>query len=406
MILMSARLSKNMILSKSIYHNTKCKKNKNKELKNSFFYVKENTIKRQDYTRNENNTEMYKSILNEFKNEKKNIEKMRKEKRLKSLRKDIKLNMSMVLTFGASEGENFDKYIRELDQNDGQFGSKVYRAVYEVLKEIGLDTNIKMFLHRDETSLHFHIDFLAYSHKLNKSLKREFNPKFCSDIQTKIALKLQNYNYDINRGISKKSKVLEYLNEVGKSSIYDLTKEEKRELFEKRNIKNQTLQEYKQKQLKEVENLKNDISSKDGENKYLDFEISNKKEKIRKLENEDYQRVNQEIQNLEIRRKEIYQDIKNKENEELEKSKREIEYIKETKTILRELKQSSLTETKVKLFLKRNKHNYEDFEIDKLNDFIFEVFGKYIREEHKERKLEINPPQQQMRRDSSGCYSR
>ncbi|RBQ32422.1 hypothetical protein CRU92_01570 [Arcobacter sp. FW59] len=383
MILMSARLSKNMILSKSIYHNTKCKKNKNKELKNSFFYVKENTIKRQDYTRNENNTEMYKSILNEFKNEKKNIEKVRKEKRLKSLRKDIKLNMSMVLTFGASDGEDFDKYIRELDQNDGQFGSKVYRAVYEVLKEIGLDTNIKMFLHRDETSLHFHFDFLTYSHKLNKSLKREFNPKFCSDIQTKIALKLQNYNYDINRGISKKSKVLEYLNEVDKSSIYDLTKEEKRELFEKRNIKNQTLQEYKQKQLKEVENLKN----------------------IRKLENEDYQRVNQEIQNLEIRRKEIYQDIKNKENEELEKSKREIEYIKETKTILRELKQTSLTETKVRLFLKRNKQIYEDFDVEKLNDFIVEVFGKYVREENRERKLEINPQQQKVR-VSSGGYLR
>ncbi|MCT7633308.1 hypothetical protein [Aliarcobacter butzleri] len=401
MILMSARLSKNMILSKSIYHNTKCKKNKNKELNNSFFYVNENKIIRQDYARNENNTEMYKSVMKDIKNEKKNIEKVRKEKRLKSLRKDINLNMAMVLTFGASDGEDFDKYIRELDQNDKSFGFNIYRAVNEVLRETGLDTNVKMFLHRDETSLHFHFDFLTYSNKLNKSLKREFNPKFCSDIQTKIALKLQNYNYDINRGISKKSKVIEYLNEVGKGSIYDLTKEEKRELFERRNIKNQTLQEYKQKQIEELENLKHDISkkkienqdlekkisSKDGENKYLDLEISDKKEKIRKLENEDYQRIKQEIYNLEMRRKELYKDVK---NEESEKAKREIEYIKETKTILRELKQSSLTETKVRLFLKRNKQIYEDFDVEKLNNFIVEVFGKYVREENRERKGTVN----------------
>lgn len=316
MILGSVRISKKTNLQGGLIHNCYSNKSVTNECMNDLYEVNDRgQIRNGKFLRDGKHSSMFDRLKKDFTDYQLKVKEDYNKNNKQKLRKDANMFFEGVISFGSSKGEDFDKRIRELSNNEMFIGS-VIKSVRDILKENGIEGDFKLFQHNDEKSVHFHFDFVPYNWNTHKMVNQEFSPSYMSKIQDILYINLKEYG--IHRGIKKEDRIQKYCenNNIQKE---DLTKED----YQKMNIKNKSLKQHNNnlektnRELeKKIERYENDIFPKmiqkfNSANKKLQLLKKQIQEQERELRNQNLskQKLKEELIILGNEKKEIQKNI-------------------------------------------------------------------------------------------------
>lgn len=370
MILGSVRISKKTNLQGGLIHNCYSNKSVTNECMNNLYEVNNRgQIKNGKFLRDGKHSSMFDRLKKDFTDYQSKVKEDYNKNNKQKLRKDANMFFEGVITFGSSKGEDFDKRIRELSNNEMFIGS-VIKSVRDMLKENGIEGDFKLFQHNDEKSLHFHFDFVPYNWNTHKMVNQEFSPSYMSKIQDILYNNLKEYG--IHRGIKKQDRIQKYCedNNIKKE---DLTIEDYQEI----NIKNKS--------------LKNHNNNLEKTNREL-------KKKIERYENDIFPKMVKKFNTANIKLQQLKKQIQEEERklrkqgltkEKLKEGliilgnqKRDIKkQIKDLKTFKNNLTNNKLNEDNLRQVLKECSSWAGTIDFDK--------FSKYMNVVHNEKNKEI-----------------
>jgi len=361
MILGSVRIGKCDL--GSVSHNLKYTKDKLNDYENKLYTFKNGVVDNgSSFKRNieDKESEGFKLWNDRIKNIKKEhseeIKKCREDfqkhnKSGKKLRSDSNLFYGGIVTFG-----NFESNLTREDlEKEGI--EKLTENVKKSLLDYEKKYKVKMtnlYLHNDESQIHYHFEFIAYNYETHKPHKTDLSPMELSKIQTNFFGNFDN----VSRGVKKSQRINEQLKVMGlkREEMDTMTPEQRKELYESSNVKND-LKGVKSELPKQVEKMKL-------EQKEEEFILLRMKEEI-KTERSNLMSLNKSVKERNLQ----YRKLKTI-TTEMTKDQKEIQnYIKE----------NSKSQKSINEMIKSSK-SFGMIDNKKLNVLV----DRYMKEENKE----------------------